>query len=118
MKHYIVGLVAASALILTLTACSPTATATSPSASVSHSAQADLTIENFEFSAVTVKAGASFTVHNADSADHTLNIAGTGIDLTVNAGETVTVMAPAKAGSYRLTCDFHKTMVGTLKVTE
>lgn len=117
MKHFIIGLAVTAVLVPTLSACAPAASGTSPSPSVSHSAQADLTIENFQFSDLTVKAGANFTVHNADSADHTLNIAGTGIDVTVNAGETVTVKAPAKAGSYRLSCDFHKTMSGNLTVT-
>jgi len=117
MKHFITGIAVAAVLVPTLSSCSPAASGTGSSPSVSHSVQADLTIENFQFSALTVQASANFTVHNADSADHTLNIAGTGIDVTVNAGETVTVRAPAKAGSYKLSCDFHKTMSGNLTVT-
>jgi len=117
MKRSIVLLAAVLALTPVTAGCASTTGTPQPSTSASKSVAADLTIENFTFSSLSVKAGATFTVHNSDSADHTLNIAGTNTDAQVNAGATVTVTAPSKAGSYNLSCDFHKTMHGVLVVT-
>lgn len=76
-----------------------------------------VTITGFAFSPATVKAGQHVTVTNADSVPHTLTIASTGLDVKVPANGTASFTAPAKAGSYALTCDFHPSMSGTLTVT-
>ncbi len=82
------------------------------------SASADtVDISGFAFSAITVKAGATVTVRNADAAEHTLTIAAAGIDVKVPAGGSASFTAPAKAGTYALTCDFHHSMHGTLTVS-
>jgi len=76
-----------------------------------------LTIKGFAFSALSVKRGTKFIVRNMDNTDHTIKIAGTKLDPLVKAGKSVTLTAPSKAGSYKLSCDFHLTMHGVLKVT-
>ena len=53
---------------------------------------------------------------NQDSVAHTVKVNGTSIDVTVSGGGHATFTAPAKAGSYPLTCDFHASMHGTLTV--
>jgi plastocyanin len=78
---------------------------------------ATLTIANFAFGQLTVKGGQTITVTNSDPADHTVTIAAEGIDVKVPAQGQATFTAPAKAGTYALTCDFHKQMTGTLVVT-
>lgn len=76
-----------------------------------------LLISSFTFKSITVKPGERFLVKNTDSADHTLKIAGTKIDPLVHAKAFIIVTAPAKPGTYKLSCDFHPTMHGVLKVT-
>ena len=76
-----------------------------------------LTISGYTFSPLTVKAGQSFTVKNSDSAAHTVTSAVGGFDVTVPGNGQVTATAPATAGTYPLTCDFHSDMHGTLIVT-
>jgi plastocyanin len=73
-------------------------------------------ISGFTFSALTVKPGATVTVTNADAVAHTVNVNGTQIDVNVPGGGQATFTAPAKPGSYPLTCDFHKSMHGMLNV--
>ena len=76
-----------------------------------------ITIASFKFSELTVTAGAMVTVKNQDSANHTVKVKGTDVDVTVAGGAQATFTAPAKAGTYDLTCDFHSSMHGTLTVT-
>ncbi|HEY5183434.1 MAG TPA: cupredoxin domain-containing protein [Actinomycetes bacterium] len=75
-----------------------------------------MTISGFAFSALTVKPGALVTVSNQDSVSHTVHIQGTAVDVTVPPGGQATFTAPAKAGAYPLTCDFHAHMHGSLTV--
>ncbi len=75
-----------------------------------------MTISGFAFSTLTVKPGALVAVSNQDSVAHTVNVNGTSIDVTVSGGGHATFTAPAKAGTYPLTCDFHHSMHGTLTV--
>jgi plastocyanin len=77
-----------------------------------------LTISGFAFSPVTAKAGQTVTVVNEDTAEHTVNVHGTGLDVTVPGGSDATFKAPAAPGDYELTCDFHPDMHGTLTVTK
>lgn len=79
-------------------------------------AEPKLVIHNFMFSKITVKPSSKILVQNADSADHTIKIAGTKTDLLVHAKSFLIVTAPARPGTYKLSCDFHPTMHGVLKV--
>jgi len=45
-----------------------------------------------------------------------VKVNGTDVDLNVPGGGTATFTAPAKAGTYPLTCDFHPQMHGVLTV--
>jgi plastocyanin len=74
-------------------------------------------IQNFMFGAVTVAAGSKVEVENEDSAPHTVNVHGANIDVSVSAGGKATFTAPAKAGTYSLTCDIHPSMHGSLVVS-
>jgi plastocyanin len=77
-----------------------------------------LTISGFAFSELSVSAGEEVTVQNDDPSEHTVNVNGTDIDVTVPASGDATFTAPTKAGDYELTCDFHATMQGSLTVTK
>lgn len=97
----------------------PAATSSSAaaSASVPAVAAATLTISDFTFSPLTVKAGETVTVVNSDSVEHTVTAADAGLDVKVPAGGSATFTAPTTPGDYALTCDFHPSMKGTLTVT-
>jgi plastocyanin len=134
IKRVVAPVALASSVCLLTAACSsspsspygaPSPNTSSPSATQSHSASASqaassatLTISGFAFGVVTVKAGQKVTVVNEDTAEHTVNVQGTGIDVTVPGGSDGTFKAPAAAGKYALTCDFHSDMHGTLTVTK
>jgi plastocyanin len=77
-----------------------------------------MTIENFQFSALTVKAGTKVKVTNKDSAAHTVTDKGGKFDSgnVAGSGGTATFTAPAK-GTYQLICKYHPNMHGTLTVT-
>lgn len=77
-------------------------------------------ISNYMFSPkmVTVKAGATVTVTNMDSVDHTLTSTSGAFDTgDVPGGQTKTFTAPTKAGSYPYICNIHQYMTGTLVVS-
>jgi plastocyanin len=65
-----------------------------------------------------VKPGQEVTVVNDDTAEHTVNVHGTDIDVTVPGGSQGTFKAPAAPGDYALSCDFHPDMHGTLTVAK
>lgn len=102
-------------LTMAMTGCSTDSSST-PTPSISIDAATTIVISNYGFSTINVKSGAMITVVNKDGVDHTVNVNGTDIDPQVGAGETKTFRAPEKPGSYKLTCDFHQAMRGTLKV--
>jgi len=76
-----------------------------------------LTIKDLSFSALTVKAGDSISIVNADSTDHTVT-ADDGVRSTfaAPAGKTVSVVIP-KAGTYAIHCKIHASMHGSVTVT-
>ena len=82
------------------------------------SAASVITIKNYGFSGpASVKPGASITVKNEDSVNHTVTAdSGGAFDVTVNAGGSATFTAPTKPGSYPYHCSFHAEMHGTLTV--
>ena len=95
---------------------SPSAT-TAPSGSNSAAGPDTITIQNFKFSSITVKPGATVTVKNMDSTTHT-NTADKGQWNTgdIDAGSSKTFTAPTTPGSYAFHCNIHNFMTGTLTV--
>ena len=79
-----------------------------------------IVIKNFMFqpATLTVAPGARVTVHNEDTATHTLTATGAkAFDSgDVAGGATKTFTAPAKSGSYTYICSVHNYMQGTLVV--
>lgn len=112
---------------ITLTACGGGSGAPAPahsgtsSGSSPGSTGSTIVIKNFMFrpASLTVAPGATVTVHNADSVAHTLTakadpkLFGTG---HIGPGQTMTIRAPSKAGSYPYICQIHQFMAGTLVV--
>lgn len=92
------------------------ATTASASSAAPVAAGPTLTISEFSFSALTVAPGSMVTVRNQDAVAHTVHVNGTDVDVTVPPDGQGTFTAPAAAGSYPLTCDFHPRMHGTLTV--
>ena len=104
-----IALVAAGLLAVGLAACS--------SSSKTSSAKADITIENFTFTASPVKVGSTVTVQNNDSVSHTVTADNGAFNVTVHSGSTATFKAPAAAGTYKLHCNIHSSMHATLTVS-
>jgi len=104
-------LVAVGALALALGACSS-------SSKGSAASTPDITIKDFAFTAIPVKAGATVTVKNTGAATHTVTSNdGTSFDKSVDPGKTITFTAPAKAGTYPFHCTIHTQMKSKLIVT-
>lgn len=110
-------LAACSATTYSASTSSPqSATTIGPSAPAAVADGSTLTISEFTFSALTVAPGATVAVRNQDAVAHTVHVNGTDVDVTVPANGQRSFTAPATAGSYPLTCDFHPRMHGTLTV--
>ena len=75
-----------------------------------------LTIKDLAFSDLTVKAGDTITIVNDDSFSHTVTADDDSFDVEVPAGATATLVIP-EAGSYAIHCRFHSSMHGTIEVT-
>jgi plastocyanin len=80
-----------------------------------------ITIKNFMFSpmTLTVKPGATISVTNKDSVDHTLTASGSGGFNTgdISQNKTKTITAPTKPGTYHYICSIHQYMMGTITVS-
>lgn len=87
-----------------------------PGATTPPSTGAVLTIKDFAFSALTVKSGEAFTIVNADGANHTVSADDGSFVVKVNAGTNSNLVIPA-AGTYKIHCDIHKSMTGTIVVS-
>ncbi|MGH6656976.1 MAG: cupredoxin domain-containing protein [Actinocrinis sp.] len=76
------------------------------------SAADTVTISGFAFSGpLTVAPGATVTVMNKDSVEHTVTADSSGgFDVTVPAGGTATFKAPSAAGTYMFHCAVHPSM--------
>ncbi len=118
----------ASASAATSSASAPASASASASAPASVSASesapstgaVQISIRNFAFAPVdiTVQAGATITVMNEDSTAHTLTASDKSFDTgTIDAGKSSTFKAPAKSGSYPYACTIHPFMHGTLTVS-
>src|SRR5437870_5588670 len=82
------------------------------------SAKADVTIKDFNFTTVKVKAGATVSVRNDDGTNHTVTSDQSGQFDTgkVKGHSDSSFKAPGSAGSYKFHCEFHSDMHGTLTV--
>jgi plastocyanin len=79
-----------------------------------------INIQNFAFHPAnfTVTPGATITVHNMDSAPHTLTANNRSFTTgQINPGQTGTVKAPTTAGTYPYICLIHNFMTGVLTVS-
>ncbi|MEP7115169.1 MAG: cupredoxin domain-containing protein [Ilumatobacteraceae bacterium] len=129
MTHSTVRLALAGAclLALTATACGSDDKASSDTGGVIAPAATDatgtgaptgaaaLTISGNSFSAASVTAGTEFTIANNDSVGHTVTDDAGSFDIAVPAGGTATLIIPT-AGSYKIHCNIHSSMHGTITV--
>jgi len=90
------------------TAASSTATATGPK----------ISIADMKFSApLTVTPGATVTVVNSDSVEHTVTAdAGNAFNVEIGDNGTATFTAPTQPGTYAYHCTYHPSMHGQLIV--
>jgi plastocyanin len=93
------------------------ATASSP-ASAEQASGATITIANFQFtSPPSVSPGATVTVKNADSVEHSVTAdSGKKFDVDIEGNETATFTAPSEPGTYAYHCSYHPMMHGELIV--
>ena len=89
----------------------PTAGAEAPSTGANA-----LTIKNLAFGELTVKAGDSISIVNADTTDHTVTADNGSFDIAAAAGKTTALVIP-KTGTYAIHCKIHASMHGTITVT-
>lgn len=104
-----------------LTGCASTTSpqATPPATSASTPTPNTIVIKNFAFTPmnVTVPPGAKITVHNEDTATHTLTATNKAFDTgDIQPGGTATVTAPTTPGTYSYLCQIHQFMQGSIVV--
>ena len=102
-----------------MTMPSPAMTSAMPGTAGSSAAAAAITIKNFDYGApITVSPGATVTVTNKDSAEHTVTAdQGSAFDVEVKEnGGPGTFTAPSAPGTYPYHCTYHPNMHGTLTV--
>jgi len=76
-----------------------------------------ITIQSFQYSALTVAPGTKVSVLNDDSVAHTVTAdSGSAFDVDVEGGNTGSFTAPSTDGVYKFHCTFHPNMHGTLTV--
>lgn len=100
---------------------SGTATATASPESTSSTTEASgptITMANMSFGdPITVAPGATITLENDDSAEHSVTSETEGkFDEHVDAGKQGTLTAPTEPGEYAFYCVYHPSMKGTLIV--
>ncbi|MGW6156296.1 cupredoxin domain-containing protein [Streptomyces sp. NPDC055144] len=86
---------------------------------MSSKGEVKVTIKNFAFhpAKFEVSPGTKITVTNEDSATHTLTADDKSFDTgNLAQGESATITAPSKPGSYSYICTIHPNMKGTLTV--
>ncbi|MRH89484.1 plastocyanin [Nocardia sp. SYP-A9097] len=102
---------AVAATLLIVAGCSSSSTPTETVAD-------QVTISNHMFQTpASVKAGATITVRNDDSDEHTVTATAGGFDTEVQGKQTVTFTAPTSPGSYDFYCKYHPSMKATLVVS-
>lgn len=110
---------AGAALVLGACGSSAGKPTASPSASAGAAGKgATITIHNFMFSpsTLTVKAGATVVVKNTDDTAHTVTALDGSFDTgSIPGGKTATFTA-SKAGTFKIHCNIHNYMTGTIQV--
>ena len=102
-----------------MTMPSPAMTPGVPGAGGASAAAAAISIKDFDYGApITVSPGATVTVTNMDSAEHTVTAdQGSAFDVEVKEnGGKGTFTAPSAPGTYPFHCTYHPNMHGTLTV--
>ncbi len=89
---------------------------TVPGAATPAPSGAVLTIKDFAFSALSVKAGQPITIVNADGANHTVSADNGSFVVKIDAGANSNLVIPV-AGTYKIHCDIHVSMKGTIVVS-
>ena len=93
-------------------------TATATEATPAAASAATITIADMNFGQpVTVPAGATITIKNDDSAEHSVSSDTAGkFDVEIDGKEQKTLTAPTEPGDYAFHCKYHPSMHGTLTV--
>lgn len=87
-------------------------------AAVPAAAGAQISVQDFAFSPLTVSPGATVTVANFDEFAHTVTATDGAFDTgDIDGSGAVTFVAPSAAGDYAFICTIHPTMAGLLTVT-
>ena len=116
-------MICVAALAVGAAACSSSDKKSSSSSSSSNAAAATtgdtITIKNFTFTNISVKAGTKVTVKNDDSTTHTVTADKNEFDTgNIEGGSSGSFTAPSTPGTYGFHCNIHQTtMKGTLTVT-
>ena len=79
----------------------------------------DVTLKDFAFDPVCVSAtaGTTLTIANAGAVPHSYTVKDTGVNLTLDPGDSGTAdLTGIAAGTYAVVCTYHPQMVGALKV--
>jgi len=95
-----------------------TSTAAEPTGTTAEASGPTITMADMSFGdPITVAPGATITVKNDDSAEHSVTSQTEGkFDVHVDAGEQGTLTAPTEPGEYAFYCVYHPSMKGTLIV--
>lgn len=93
----------------------PAAATTSAGGDQSAAAEIDQVNLTFTPNKVTVKVGERVRFKSSDDAIHTVNINGKNISGNMKKGDVIYWTAP-KAGTYKVTCDYHPQMIATITV--
>lgn len=78
-----------------------------------------VTVKDFAFDPVCVSAtaGTTLTIANAGAVPHSYTVKDTGVNLTLDPGDSGTAdLAGIAPGTYAVVCTYHPQMVGALKV--
>lgn len=78
---------------------------------------ADLIIESFAYSSVSVPPRSTVTIVNHDATAHTVTADDSSFDVFAYPDASTTFTAPAAPGTYTFSCTIHPSMTGTLIVT-
>ncbi len=99
-------------------AAAPAAVAEEDSSTAQPAGSSSITIDNFAFeSGVSVAAGSTISVTNADGAPHTLTATDGAFDTGIlSTGESAQLVLPSAPGTYSFFCELHPSMTGTVTV--
>lgn len=94
-----------------------TTTGGGPTTSAGSTSAANVTIKGFSFNASPVKAGSKVSVKNEDSVTHTFTADDKSFDTDrIDGGKSADFTAPTTSGDYKVHCEIHSSMTGTLTV--